>query len=162
MRGFCFTLRLKKFLLPVEVVIEGREQLFARSRHISCQIWRHISGSSVTAMEVERSAASDGWSFSLREGDSDSDDDQPALAPKPPAPPATELDRLIAAAEAEGDEEPGALQDNEETVDIGAVDEGSLRFTETPFTISARLAANRKRTRALDDDGEAPRVHLLN
>lgn len=101
------------------------------------------------AMQVER-APDTGWSFRLRD-DEDSDSDGEADAPRAPPGPQTELDRLIEHAEVEGLDEEGEAR-AVDGLDIGAVDEAPGLFTETPWSISARLAATRKRNRLEDDD----------
>ncbi|KAK4698871.1 hypothetical protein P7C70_g7397, partial [Phenoliferia sp. Uapishka_3] len=52
------------------------------------------------------------------------------------------------------DDEPLESADDVTLVDIGAVEEAGIKFVETPFSIAARLAADRKRNRPVEDDVE--------
>jgi hypothetical protein len=91
------------------------------------------------------------WSFSLKDDElSGSSQEQEELAQPQLLIRRSEADQLIAEAEEEaaaGDPEP-------ELFDISLVEEGDVRFVETPFTIARRVAATKKRARK--DTEEAP------
>ncbi|ORY66629.1 hypothetical protein BCR35DRAFT_354858 [Leucosporidium creatinivorum] len=88
------------------------------------------------------------WSFSLRD-DEQSDSSQEEQLPQPqPSGRRSEHEQLIAEAEQEG----VAEHTEPEQFDISLVEEGDVRFVETPFTIARRVAATRKRARKEEDE----------
>lgn len=89
------------------------------------------------------------WSFSLKNVEySDSSQEKEELPQPQLLPRRSEADQLIAEAEQEA-----AAEDPEpELFDISLVDEGDVRFVETPFTIARRAAITRKRARKEDEE----------
>jgi hypothetical protein len=105
--------------------------------------------SSTAPISIKKPRRTSSWSFCLRDDDDEEDSD--AEPPPPPPPPP----RLLAAeevllAEAEADRVPSE-EEEREVFDIGQVEEGDIKFVETPFTIARRFAGMRKR--ALEDEG---------
>lgn len=94
------------------------------------------------------------WSFSLTAGDCYSSSSSQEEGRPPPPRRAAEQDRLIAEAEQEGVPE----YPPPELYDIAQIEEGEVRFRETPFTIARRVAATRKRAR--DDDEETGKLQV--
>lgn len=92
------------------------------------------------------------WSFSLRDDEWSSDESQGDQQQQQlvQAPAVAEQDRLLAEAEQEG----VAEYPEPELFDISLVEEGDVRFLETPFTIARRVAATRKRAQGTIEEVE--------
>ncbi|ORY88183.1 hypothetical protein BCR35DRAFT_351026 [Leucosporidium creatinivorum] len=94
------------------------------------------------------------WSFSLRDDEQSDSSQEEQIAQPQPSGRRSEHEKLIAEAEQEG----VADHAEPELFDISMVEEGDVRFVETPFTIARRVAATRKRARKEKDEiQEEPR-----
>lgn len=86
------------------------------------------------------------WTTNLR---CDSDEEEPSPAPRrapvvQPARAATFEDALLAEAEEDGEREKELRLEKGDVIDIGEIEEGDVRFVETPFSIAARLAGAKR------------------
>lgn len=93
------------------------------------------------------------WTTNLRESDSEEESTPPPFKRRPISTPQSLEDALLAEAEQLGEQEKDEkCVVGREVIDIAQIDEGDVKFVETPFSIAARLAEQRRRQRLLQEE----------